>query len=355
MVDNRIQILIEGQDKISATLSNIESKIKKFGDENKTATDKMINSWQKGTNSLIAIGNAAASVDNIFSSLTNLSIRLENASERLANAQDRLEDSQLGVVRANKDLVKIQKTYNFVLKNHLEDTEYGIRVLDAYEEASRRVEDAQKAEERATRGLIISENNLERAQNQVIGTYISIGIQSLSLIASIPSLISALSNLSGSFGTISSQAGLVSKSIGIAGVAGVGIGIIGGLFALYKIMEESDYNLYQDKLKELEKRFGDLDEKILTTLKDLLEFENYFSTRPFGGDIFKARGTIISPPPQVPVNIKDLEIGGIPKEKNIQIGGKTYIVQNVYGTVDASFSSMVDKSLKNKLYTKTSF
>ena len=143
--------------------------------------------------------------------------------------------------------------------------------------------------------------------------------------------------------------------LGIAGVAGVGIGIIGGLFALYKIMEESDYNLYQDKLKELEKRFGDLDEKILTTLKDLLEFENYFSTRPFGGDIFKARGTIISPPPQVPVNIKDLEIGGIPKEKNIQIGGKTYIVQNVYGTVDASFSSMVDKSLKNKLYTKTSF
>ena len=144
--------------------------------------DEAKKSIEGTTNSLLAVGNAASSVDSIFSSLTSISLRLENAHERLANAEDRLEDAQTRLNRLQK----------------------------SGKATSEQLEDAQKDLDRATRGLTISQNNLARAQNQVIGTYINVGIQSIRLIQSLPQLKKAIDDI-----RIASQA-FVATPLGLA-------------------------------------------------------------------------------------------------------------------------------------------
>ena len=99
-----------------------------------------------------------------------MQIRLENAQERVNNAQDRFTDAQDKV--------------NALIKA-------GKRGTDDYIAA-------QKELDRASRALIISENNQERVQNAVVGTYIQMGVQSLNLIKALPELIAYIRTLTAS-------------------------------------------------------------------------------------------------------------------------------------------------------------
>lgn len=198
----QLTILIKGQDEISKELDKISGKLDGFVSSNQRQTKKLNESWESNINTLIAVGNIASTVDNIFSSLTNLEIRLENATERLANAQDTLTDATERTKRAQQSLNDIQKNYDFVLKNNLETTEFGQRVLEEYEKRQIAVVDARKQEERATRGLTIAQNGLDRAQNQVLGTYINVGVQTASLTKSLGGLGGVMGAVGGPYGAI---------------------------------------------------------------------------------------------------------------------------------------------------------
>lgn len=182
MADATIEILIQAVDEMSATLKKIEGNMEDFSKESKKQSESISQGFNRTTGNLIALGNAAGAVDNIFSSYQNQQIRVENASERLANAQDRLRD-------ANYNLNKIM--------NNSEST----------------AEDLAHAQDQvtsATRGLTIAQNNMQRVQGQVLGTMINIGVQTISLIGSIPQLVTAFLGL----GPVGIVIGVVALALG---------------------------------------------------------------------------------------------------------------------------------------------
>ena len=192
--------------------------------------DEAKKSIEGTTNSLLAVGNAASSVDSIFSSLTSISLRLENAHERLANAEDRLEDAQTRLNRLQK----------------------------SGKATSEQLEDAQKDLDRTTRGLTIAQNNLARAQNQVIGTYINVGIQAVRLIQSLPKLKKAIDDI-----RLASQAFVVTP-LGLALLA------IGTAIAAVTLTMNS-YKESQQKIDELNDRIKVSNKKLsdsFTTIRD---------------------------------------------------------------------------------------
>jgi hypothetical protein len=168
MAENEIQILIKAVDEATEVLKNIEKQVQTTGKNVEKTTKNTSKAFTKQTDSLLALGNAASSVDNIFDSYQNLQLRLENASERVAGAQDRLSDAQY-------------------------------RLYQVQNNANSSAEDLAKAQrdvESSTRSLTIAQNNQERANNAVIGTYINMGTQSLILIRSLPALIAQVQALS---------------------------------------------------------------------------------------------------------------------------------------------------------------
>lgn len=193
MADSEVQILISLKDEVSEGFKNIEKMFvngnKKIEEANKDA----ITSFQKQTNSLIAVGNAASSVESIMSSYQNLQLRLENSSERVANAQDRLVDAQY-------NLKKIQSNS----ASTAEDLAHAQDMVD-----------------RATRALTISENNQARTQGQVLGTYIQMGVQSIKLIQSLPVLTGEVKALAIQAGI--ADAALLPLSVTLGAVALIGI------------------------------------------------------------------------------------------------------------------------------------
>lgn len=239
MADATLQILIEAQDKFSITLDSFGKKLDKIANNSKKSTDILSSGFLNTTNSLIRMGNMAATVDNIFSSLQNMELRLENANERLANAQDRVTDSNINLQRATRKLSDLEGIALHVRKFHLENTEFGRKVLDDYTNASERVTDAQKEQERAERGLVISENNLARAQNMVVGMYIQIGIQSLTLATTIfPMLVTALE--------------AVGLAMSLARAAAMGLVIGGLIFLAEKILSMGNKDMWDPFNKEIE-------------------------------------------------------------------------------------------------------
>ena|SRR3990167_2507275 len=119
------------------------------------------NTVQTSTRTLLALGNVASSVDSIMSSYTNTQIRVENA--------------ELRVIEARQDLNKL--------------TREGKTGTEEYESAVRRLE--------------IAENNLERANNAVVGTYINMGVQILTLSTSLPGAIEGVKGLAMATGLLS--------------------------------------------------------------------------------------------------------------------------------------------------------
>ena len=157
MADAEVQILISAIDNMSTTLKRIEGTLGKTQQNIEKQTVATTQSFDKQMGSLLILGDAANKVDNIFTSYQNMQLRLENASERVANAQDRL-------INAQKNLREITKKASATAEDYA---------------------DAQRQVEIASRSLQIAQNNQARMNNMVIGTYINMSIQAISLVASI--------------------------------------------------------------------------------------------------------------------------------------------------------------------------
>ena len=156
-----IQIMITAVDNMTATLKQIEGTLQDGNTKIIKTTEETTASFQDQVSSLLAVGNMVESVEGVWRSYENQQLRLENANERLANSQDRLSDAQY-------NLSKVMQDSNSTMED---------------------VAHAQDQVERASRELTITQNNLQRAQNMVIGTYITMGVEVIRLINSLPQLI----------------------------------------------------------------------------------------------------------------------------------------------------------------------
>ncbi len=189
MADQSIEILLKIQDEMSSTLKRIEGNLEDFNNKVTKQNQVSTKTFQEQTTSLLALGNAAQSVDNIFSSYTNLQLKLENATERVTGANDRLEDSQRRLNKLAKEGKKGSEEYA----------------------------DAQRELERAQRQVTIAENNLARANNQVIGTYLNMGVQSIALIGSLPKLAGSIRLVTlESLAFIATPLGITLAAVGVA-------------------------------------------------------------------------------------------------------------------------------------------
>jgi len=160
MEDNKVEIIIKAIDEVSATTKEIENKIAGMSKQIETSSKNMVNSFQKGIGSLIAIGNAAASVERIFSSYQNLQLRLENAAIRVEEAQKNQRDAQYNL--------------NKVMRDGTSTAEDIAKAKDDLDTATNRV--------------TVALNNEKRAHGQILGTYIQMGVQVAVLVASLPAL-----------------------------------------------------------------------------------------------------------------------------------------------------------------------
>lgn len=229
--ENEIQILIRAIDEVTGTIKKIESNLENMNKSVKKQTEETSKAFDKQMGSLLVLGNAANSVDRIFSNYQNLQLRLENSTERVANAQDRLRKAEYNLKKVQKDVTA-----------SAEDLAEANADVDS-----------------ATRSLTISQNNLERANNQVLGTYIQISLESLNLIKSLPILINSFKTLGIAFAT------LAVTPLGISLIAlGGTIAVLTKLTGDNKTEVEETYNNYKrfdeiiaelDNLKKLE---GDL-------------------------------------------------------------------------------------------------
>lgn len=187
MANNELSILIRAVDEMSGTLKKAEGNLQKFTSTTERQSKKTQDAFEGSTTALLALGNIASTVDNIFSSYTNIQLRLENATLRVTNSHERLADAQTKLNRLIRD-----------------------GKANADEMA-----DAQLGVERATRGVEISENNLARANNMVIGTYINIGVQTVTLLASLPKLIATIRSLEVATLALNAALAVITISVGL--------------------------------------------------------------------------------------------------------------------------------------------
>jgi len=162
LADNIVIIEIRGEiadlkkklDESRKEIDKFSESSRKMNDDIKRTTkegfNEQIESIKKNTDSLIAMGNIAGSVDRIMDSYANLQLRIENA--------------ELRVIDARSNLNKL--------------TEEGKQGTEEYEAATRRLQ--------------IAENGLERTNNAVVGTYINMSVQILTLATSLPKAISGV-------------------------------------------------------------------------------------------------------------------------------------------------------------------
>jgi len=158
--ETELQILIKAIDEVSGTVKDIEKTVSGMSKEVTKQTAKTEKAFQSSTDSLLALGNAASSVDRIFDSYQNLQLRLENAAIRVEEAQKNQRDAQYNLNKVMSD-------------------------------GTATAEDIAKAQDdldTATNRVTVAMNNQARAGNAVVGTYINIGVQVVTLIASLPKL-----------------------------------------------------------------------------------------------------------------------------------------------------------------------
>ena len=160
MVSNSVEILISAVDNYTKELQQAQKQFESFGKSLSTTGKaqavlgkqqiETVSSFKTSTEALIAYGNVANSVDNIMSRYTNLQLRIENAEIRVLDSREAL--------------TKL--------------TQEGKQGTEEYVNAQRRLE--------------ISQNNLARANNAVIGSYIGMSIQVLTLTSSLPAAIKGI-------------------------------------------------------------------------------------------------------------------------------------------------------------------
>lgn len=192
--DAQIEVLIKVVDELSSQIKVISNNLEGVAKTTEETNTRMSDGFLKTTNSLIAIGNVARSVEGIFSAYENMQLRVENASLRVENAQQRLSDAQTRLNRLIRD---------------------GKQNSDEYT-------DAQVELERATRNLQISQNNQQRVQNQLIGGYISMVVNGLSVVASLTQMARSLQTVNIMMAITEALLNPVALGIGIA-AAGIAV------------------------------------------------------------------------------------------------------------------------------------
>jgi len=260
MAEDEIRIIINAVDNMSATIDKIEKNLNKANQNILKQTKVTSKGFTEQTGNLLVLGQAAASVDRIFSSYQNMQLRIENATERVTGAQDRLAEAQYEL---NK-------------------------VIDSGTASLEDIEQAQRKVDSASRGLTIAQNNLERANNAVVGSYINMGMQSVTLIASYNKIKDAIVAL----GTTSTVA------LGAVGIA------VGALLIAY-----SKYNEASEKVKEKTNELNDAEKDLLIIQKDLVdETDNWVGALKEVNDFI--RGFVVPQSEKEAkslINIKDLE------------------------------------------------
>ena len=228
--DAEVQILISAIDNMSVTLKKIEATLGQTQASVEKQTEATTKTFDKQMGSLLVLGDAANKVDNIFTSYQNLQLRLENASERVANAQDRL-------IKAQQNLREVTKKAGATAEDYA---------------------DAQRQVEMASRSLQISQNNQARMNNMVIGTYINMSIQAISLSASFGTVKIAI------IGLTKASLAFIATPIGATLVAiGTALSIVTYQFIEYKKVQE-DLKLIEEDEIGLRKRLAEM----TTTLAD---------------------------------------------------------------------------------------
>ena len=186
--DAEVSILIKAVDEASAVLNNI-------GSNAQASSQKVTASWQESIKTLIAVGNVVNAVGNIFDSYHNLQGRIENAELRVIDAREAL--------------------------NKL--TEEGKQGTEEYVNAQRR--------------LIISQNNLERANTAVVGTYIGMFASVGSLLISLPALATAIR------GATAASLAFVAANIYWIAIGAAVIALIYGVAVALKKMTDGQIDL----------------------------------------------------------------------------------------------------------------
>jgi hypothetical protein len=185
---NEIEIKITVDDQGTAVIKKFQSTLEEGSKQVQKQTTKTSTAFDDQMGSLIVLGQAANTVNNIFDSYSNLQLKLENAAERVTGAQDRLREAQYKLSKTQKDTAS----------------------------TSEDIANAQANVDSASRGLTISMNNLARANSKVLDTYISMGIQSLTLIAQGKVLMTSLQGLIQNFtGLKVSTMALTASTIGL--------------------------------------------------------------------------------------------------------------------------------------------
>lgn len=162
-----IDIIIKAIDETTGPIKDVQDSVNGMAKQTEKAQKSVSESFQQSTGNLIALGNAASTVDNIFSAYTNLQLRLENAAIRVEEAQKNERDA---IYNLNKVMSDSEATAEDVAK-----------AKDDLSTASNRVQ--------------VAMNNQARAQNAVIGSYINMGVQGLTLLASLPNVWKAVVQL----------------------------------------------------------------------------------------------------------------------------------------------------------------
>jgi len=255
MADAELAILIKAVDEVTATMKKIEGTLEDSNKNIQKQTEKTSEAFDKQMGSILVLGQAANSVDRIFDSYQNMQLRVENASERVEGAQDRLKDAQYEL--------------NKVMKN-------GTATAEDIAQAQAKVESA-------TRSLTIAQNRLEITNNQVIGTYIQIGMQSITLIKTLPTLIASIESLTvAGLAFVATPLGMTIVGITAAVVAlnyafgDTNTELVEGEINLQKLSDKELYTWLQthkedaDKATESQKKFNEELQKTYDTLSKLL-------------------------------------------------------------------------------------
>lgn len=345
MADSEVQILISLKDEVTDGFNRIQNTLEKGNKNISNSTEKTIDSFRRQITTLQTVGNVMQGVDNIFSSYTNLQIRLENAQERLANATDRLANANEGLNRVyqnqervqlnlrklslqeedsksrlkelyatltdmqNRDILPNSQRYAETVKE-IEREELNLKDIqlsssDMLRESNQKRIDSQNEIVRATRGLEIAQNNLERANNAVTGTYINMGMQSLGIISSLQMLSvqadiakNSVVGLGGAIGT--STAGTVLGGLGL-------VGLIGGMIIALKAIDTA---VQQKELEDLRKKTEELGNVADTTRQKWVDLQK--TMYPSGGTAKTSIPTL-----NIPINSQTIDPNTAKKTYNI--------------------------------------
>jgi len=298
LADSQIEVVIKAVDEISGTIKNIEGKIdglQKQAEANGHAIGK---TFQDMGGAVLVLGQSVDRVIGIMNMWQNYNIRLENAQDRLltsidnvTKAQWNLEDATKAVAKAfqsietaqknlkkaqddkkkaDEELIKAQENVKKVMadsnsgasdikkayadldkaqKNVTKTTEDVttaeediLTASENYEAAIRKQVEAKMALDAANRIMERSERAVQKTQNDGIQVMLQMGLQSATLLLSIPTMVSSIVTLATANGglaaslTAVSIAGLPVWAVILAIIAAVAL-VIGIVMRWSEIME----------------------------------------------------------------------------------------------------------------------